>query len=125
MEPHDRCDLDGCTLGRAHVGKHVGPPCPCCRGASDWIVARGAWLCFRAGCRHTGPIPVPVEPARQEMPAASPLAVEPTTTVNQLLLDIEAEAREEDEKARSAQRRAVELRSMLSYLRAWRSKAAR
>lgn len=112
-EPHDRCDLDGCTLGRAHVGEHVGPSCPKCGKTWVWFDIARAWA---RGCAHN--LPMPAGPARQEMPAASPLAVEPTTTVDQLFLDIEAEAREEDEKARSAQRRAVELRAMLAYLRA-------
>lgn len=104
-EPHDRCENPICTLGRAHVG-----PCP---GGAPMRLASSA---------------ASPEPARQPMPAASPLASgmrlpDEPSDVDQLMLDIEAEARECDEDARSKQRRAAELRSMLSYLRAWRDSA--
>lgn len=123
MEPHDRCEVPGCTLGRAHVGEHVGPPCPNCARPSKFDYRDNSWRCRRDDCGYIGPIS-----ARQPMPAASPLASgmrlpnEPSD-VDQLMLDIEAEARECDEDARSKQRRAAELRSMLSYLRAWRDSA--
>lgn len=69
-EPHDRCTLDGCTLGREHVGEHVGPRCPKC-GKPSALGAEAGWWCWTSDCRQVGSIPVPAEPPRA---ASLPLA---------------------------------------------------
>jgi hypothetical protein len=105
-EAHDRCQNPLCSLGRAHVGG-------CTIGGVMQALADGAPSGFYGVSRE--------QPARQPMPAASPLAVE-ARSVEQYLLDLEAEAREADERIRSDQRLAHDLRAMARHLRLWLAK---
>ncbi len=137
MEPHDACTLPGCTLGRAHVGEHLGPRCPVCGVPSRRSSTAEMWLCRTRDCAQVAEIPAPAELARQvsllaalaegapagfygvsrEQPA-------PPSDVDQLLLDLQALASEEDERARGAQRRAADLRAMIREINAWRAKTS-
>lgn len=126
-EPHDRCTLDGCTLGREHVGKHAGPLCPNCKSASRWLDHRCGWWCGNDDCDYLAAIPVPAEPARQPMPAAAPVAPAAdtdATELDQYLIDLAAEATEHDENARHHQRLAKDARDRAAHLRAWRTKTS-
>lgn len=126
-EPHDRCTLDGCTLGREHVGEHHGPRCPVCGVPGLWSGVARAWLCRSRACAHDTPIPVPAEPARQPMPVAAPVAPAAdadTAELDQYLLDLQAEANAHDENARHHQRLAKDARDRAAHLRAWRTKTS-
>lgn len=101
------CDttVNGRPCGRPAIGRYLN--CP------------GSWRC--------GEHAIPSEDwteiaAATPMPAAAPVG--PPADVDQLLLDLQAMASEEDERARSAQRRAADLRGMIREINAWRTKTS-